>query len=154
MSDVSVASRGSGSAFVDSWIWLEYALDGRYADEAREVVRLVEDGSIRGHINPLVTAEVAYRIENELGGDARREILDVIDDLDVESIPLADAKGHGKACATVRNQSYSQSGGVTLSYADAMHVVSAVSAGCDVLYTGDPDFAPVEEVEVAFVGHD
>ncbi|MFO7991980.1 MAG: PIN domain-containing protein [Thermoplasmata archaeon] len=35
----------------------------------------------------------------------------------------------------------------TLSYTDAIHLATALMADCDVLYTGDPIFKDIDEIE-------
>ncbi|MFB6180857.1 MAG: type II toxin-antitoxin system VapC family toxin [Candidatus Nanohalobium sp.] len=38
-----------------------------------------------------------------------------------------------------------------ISYADTVHVATAAMTGCDTLYTGDPDFEAVEELETEII---
>ena len=42
---------------------------------------------------------------------------------------------------------YYQRRSLELSYADAIHIVTAGATGCDRLYSGDPDFKTVSEVQ-------
>jgi predicted nucleic acid-binding protein len=42
---------------------------------------------------------------------------------------------------------YYQRGGCELSYADAIHIATAAMTDCNTLYSGDPDFENIDEVD-------
>ncbi|ELZ10805.1 hypothetical protein C479_08338 [Halovivax asiaticus JCM 14624] len=131
--------------FVDSWVWLEYLLDGKAADAAEAVIRdaTTEAG---GLIAPTVVAEVRYRIRCVDGDDGADEAVRILTSADeIQSMPLIDEVA--SEAADIRFQYYER-GSCELSYADAIHVATAtLHDDCERLYSGDPDFAEIDEIE-------
>lgn len=132
--------------FLDSWVWLEFVFDGDSADEAESVIERADSLDEGGLIAPTVVAEVSYRIrwvENE--ATAEEAIRAIRDYEHIESLPLVDEIG--EYAAELRSEYY-EPGERELSYADAIHLAAAaVHDDCHTLYTGDPDFDGVDEVE-------
>lgn len=129
---------------LDSWVWLEHRFDGEAAEAAEDVIRRAKTEG--GFIAPTVVAEVRYRVQSLEGRDAADDAVRFLTGADeIERMPLVDEIA--SYAADLRCQYY-DAGTCELSYADAIHVATAsLHDECEALYTGDPDFADVEEVE-------
>lgn len=132
--------------FLDSWVWLEFVFDGDAADEAEAVIERADHAEEGGLVTPTVIAEVAYRIRSVEDANTADTAIDAMHDYEhVESLPVIDEIG--EYAAELRH-AYYEPGERELSYADAIHLAAAiVHDDCDTLYTGDPDFAGVDEIE-------
>ncbi|QLH78754.1 PIN domain-containing protein [Halosimplex rubrum] len=127
-------------------MWLEFVFDGDSADEAESVIERANSPDVGGLVAPTVVSEVSYRVRRvEDEGTARAAIRAIRDFDHVESMPVVD--DIGEYAAELRSEYY-EPGDRELSYADAIHLATAVVHGdCDTLYTGDPDFEGIEEIE-------
>ena len=132
--------------FLDSWVWLEYLLGGDAQDAAEETIRLAASPDEGGLIAPTVVTEVAYRVRVESDRATAEEAVRAIEDLDdVECLPLVASVA--EYAAELRYKYYDRERRA-FSYADAIHLATAVVHDeCTVLYSGDPDFADVDEIE-------
>ncbi|MFB6141020.1 MAG: type II toxin-antitoxin system VapC family toxin [Halosimplex sp.] len=132
--------------FLDSWVWLEFVFDGDSADEAESVIERADTADEGGLLAPTVVSEVSYRIRRvEDDGTAERAIRAIRDYEHVESMPLVD--DIAEYAAQLRLEYY-EPGERELSYADAIHLATAVvHDDCHTLYSGDPDFADIDEIE-------
>lgn len=133
--------------FLDSWVWLEYVFDGDEADAAERVIQEANSADVGGLVTPTVTAEVAYRVRAAMDDDTAEDAVQAIRDFEhVECVPLVDELG--EYAAQLRHKYYDRRER-ELSYADAIHLaVASTVDDCDRLYTGDPDFEGVDEVDV------
>ncbi|WP_254864211.1 type II toxin-antitoxin system VapC family toxin [Halovivax gelatinilyticus] len=130
--------------FLDSWVWLEYLFDGEASESAERVIqRAITEG---GLIAPTVVAEVRYRVRTVDGKESADDAVRALTTADeIRSMPIVDEIAARAADLRYR---YYERGTCELSYADAIHVATASAHGdCEALYTGDPDFASVDEVE-------
>lgn len=132
--------------FLDSWVWLEFVFDGDRADDAESTIERANSAEEGGLVTPTVVAEVSYRIRSVEGEATAAEAVRAIDDYEhVESLPIVDEIGE---YAAELRWKYYEPGERELSYADAIHLAAAaVHDDCHTLYTGDPDFDGVDEVE-------
>jgi predicted nucleic acid-binding protein len=132
--------------FLDSWVWLEFLFDGDGAVEAESVIERADSPDERGLTAPTVVTEVSYRIRSVEDGAAAEAAIRAINDFEhVESLPLIDEIA--EYAAELRFKYYRR-GERELSYADAIHLATAtVHDDCHTLYSGDPDFADVDEIE-------
>lgn len=132
--------------FVDSWVWLEFLFDGDRADAAASTIERAASAEVGGLVAPTVLAEVSYRVRRVEDGDAAAEAVRALRDYEhVESMPVIDEVA--EYAAELRHEYYER-GECEPSYADAIHVATAaMHEECRALYTGDPDFADVDEVE-------
>lgn len=132
--------------FLDSWVWLEYLFSGDRAAAAGTVIEETDTRDVGGVVAPTILAEVSYRVrvvdDEETAADAVR----AINDYDhIESVPIVDEIA--EYAAELRYKYY-EPGERELSYADAIHLATAtVHDDCDVLYSGDPDFEGLDEIE-------
>lgn len=132
--------------FLDSWVWLEFVFDGDRADAAEAVIERADSPEVGGLLAPTVLAEVSYRIRTVDGAGTADEAIRAIHDYEyVESVPLIDQVA--EYAAELRFKYYER-GERELSYADAIHLATAtLHDDCHVLYSGDPDFEGVDEIE-------
>lgn len=132
--------------FLDSWVWLEYVLGGERESRAEALIERANTEAEGGLVAPTVVAEVAYRVRGVADEEtADRTVRAVRDFEHVESLPLVDDLA--EYAAKLRYEYY-EPGERELSYADAIHLATAsVHDECHTLYTGDPDFESVDEIE-------
>jgi len=132
--------------FLDSWVWLEFLFGGEKAGEAESVIERADAPDEGGLIAPTVVAEVSYRIRSVEDQETAEEAIRAIRDYEhVESLPLID--DIAEYAAELRFKYY-EPGERELSYADAIHLATAaVHDECHTLYSGDPDFENLDEIE-------
>ena len=133
--------------FLDSWVWLEAFFQGTHGADAAALVRDIDDEG--GVIAPTVLLEVNYRARREAGVERAQRLTEMIQRIEHLLIePLtADVALHA---ADIRDDYY-QRRSLELSYADAIHIATAVATECDRLYSGDPDFKNVSEVQTVVI---
>ena len=132
--------------FLDSWVWLEFLFDGDAADAAESGIERAASPSEGGLIAPTVIMEVSYRIRSVEDERTADEAVRAIRDYDnITSVPIVDEVGE---CAAELRFEYDDRSERNLSYADAIHLaIATLHDDCEVLYTGDPDFDGVDEIE-------
>lgn len=132
--------------FLDSWVWLEFLFTGEQADDAEELIERADSSEEGGLIAPTVIAEVSYRVRAvEDEGTAEEAVRAIRDYEYVKSVPLIDEIA--EYAAELRYEYYDP-GERELSYADDIHVATAATHDeCHTLYSGDPDFEDVDEVD-------
>lgn len=136
--------------FIDSWVWLEYLFGGPAADHAGGLIQEADTVSEGGLIAPTVIAEVSYRVHVVENAETADEAVRAIRTFDhIESLPLVDELAQYAAKLRVK---YYRRDERDLSYADAIHLaVASVHEDCHTLYTGDPDFEAVDEIETVVI---
>ncbi len=132
--------------FLDSWVWLEFVFSGEKDDEAESLIERANTPEERGLIASTIIAEVSYRVCVVKDRETAKETVRAIRNFEyIESMPLID--GIAEYAAELRYKYY-EPGQRELSYADAIHLATAVvHDDCEVLYSGDPDFAEIDEIE-------
>jgi len=133
--------------FIDSWVWLELSLEGDRRRAAADVIRRM--GGEGGVIATTVLMEVGYRLRRQADPRRANRVLAAIqrfDQLAIEPVTTSIALD----AIEIRDEYY-QRRELELSYADAVHVATAVATGCDRLYSGDPDFESIEELDTVIV---
>ncbi|ERH02583.1 MAG: putative nucleic acid-binding protein, contains PIN domain protein [Halonotius sp. J07HN6] len=132
--------------FLDSWVWLEYVFGGEQAAAAADAIQRANTADTGGLISPTVIAEASYRVRRVEDEATAEETVRVIHDFKhIESMPLVDEIA--EYAAALRAEYYDP-GERELSYADAIHLATAVvHDDCDVLYSGDPDFEGIDAIE-------
>jgi len=132
--------------FLDSWVWLEFLFDGDRAAAAESVIERADSPDEGGLVAPTVLAEVSYRVRSVEDAETAEEAIRAIHDYEhIESVPVIDEIA--ERAAEIRF-SYYERDERELSYADAIHVATAsLHDECDALYSGDPDFEGVDEIE-------
>jgi predicted nucleic acid-binding protein len=136
--------------FLDSWVWLEYLFGGEKDDEAESLIERADTPEEGGIVTPTVIAEVSYRVRVVEDDETAEEAVRAIRDYEyIDSVPLIDEIA--EYAAELRYEYY-EPGERELSYADAIHLATAVvHDDCDALYSGDPDFAALDGIEIETV---
>ena len=136
--------------FLDSWIWLEYVFSGDKDDRAEAAIERANSPDCGGIVAPTVLTELSYRVRVVEDDESARETVRAIRDYEhIESVPLVDEIA--EYAAELRFKYY-EPGERELSYADAIHLASAVvHDDCETLYSGDPDFESVDEIETVIL---
>lgn len=136
--------------FLDSWVWLEFIFSGEHASEAESVIKRANTAAKGGLIAPTIISEVGYRVRVVEDQDTATEAVRAIREFDyIDSMPLIDEIA--EYAAELRFKYY-EPGDRELSYADAIHLATAVvHDDCAVLYSGDPDFADLDEIETVIL---
>ena len=133
--------------FVDSWVWIEFfAEDERWRDAEAVLKRIPEAGGI---LAPTVLMEVWYRIQERTDVERADRVVGAIQRF--EGLEIAPVTTEAALTAARLREKYYQRGERELSYADAIHLAIAVMTDCDVLYSGDDDFAELDELETTIV---
>jgi len=132
--------------FLDSWVWLEYLFSGAKDEAAEAAIERANTPEEGGLIAPTVLTEVSYRVrvveDEATATDAVRAMREYEH---IDSVPLIDEVAEYAAALRYK---YYDPGERELSYADAIHLATAIQYDeCDALYSGDPDFDGIDEME-------
>jgi len=136
--------------FLDSWVWLEFLFSGEKAAAAEAVIERANTADEGGLIAPTVIAEVSYRLRTVEDESTATDAIGAIREYDhIDSMPLID--DIAEYAAELRFKYYSRAER-ELSYADAIHLaMAAAHDDCHTLYSGDPDFTGMDEVEIVIL---
>jgi len=133
--------------FVDSWVWIEFfAEDDRWRDAEAVLERIPEDGAV---LAPTVLMEVWYRIQEKTDIERADRVVETIQRF--EGLEIVPVTTEAALTAARLREKYYQRGERELSYADAIDLAIAVMTGCETLYSGDPDFEGLDEIETEIV---
>lgn len=132
--------------FLDSWVWLEFLFSGDKEDEAESLIERANTAEEGGLIAPMIIAEVSYRVRVVENRETAEQAVRALREFQyIDSMPVIDEIA---AYAAELRYKYYEPGERELSYADAIHAATAVvHDDCGVLYSGDPDFADLDEIE-------
>ena len=130
--------------FLDSWIWLEFFQDGKKKERCKELLTSKENIII----DPLVLMEIKYRTAKLFGIKKSEDILLAIESFEtLKSVPLFSKTA--KFAADLRLKYYNPKR--QLSYADCIHLATAINSGCKRFYSGDPDFKDIKEIDTVII---
>lgn len=128
--------------YLDTWVWVEYGLDGPHADTAEHVIESIGDGAVTSTIALL---ETGYILTREIDQRAADYVTSAIEDLqNVHVVPVT--AEIALYAAELRTRYYDRQDR-QLSYADAIHLSTAILTDCTTLQTGDADFEGVTEID-------
>ena len=129
--------------FLDSWVWIEFFSASSRWKEAEHIVARLE--SERGIISSTVLMEIRYWFLRKFGKEKADLIIHTIESFEnLEIVPVT--SGVAKYAADLRDKYY-QKGEKELSYGDAICLATAILTGCKKLYSGDPDFGNIDEID-------
>lgn len=132
--------------FIDSWIWIEFFFKNQKAEKAQGLINKIE--SEGGVIDSLVIMEVKYKMLKVHGKEVSDLVIQVIENIkNLRIVPVFSELA--KTAADLRIKYYSKE--TDLSYADAVHLATALFTNCTEFCTGDPDFKNVEEIKVRII---
>lgn len=128
--------------YLDTWVWIEYGLEGPNVNIAEDII----DGALdAGAVTSTITLlETAYILGREIDQSGADYVTSAIEDFEsIHVIPVtAEIALYAAELRARYNRQERQ-----LSYADAIHLATAVLTDCDRLQTGDADFEGVTEIE-------
>ena len=134
--------------YLDSWVWIEFFSRGESRDKAEEViVGLDGTGAV---ISTAVLLEVGYIFRRKYGEEKANGVITIIEAL--ENLHIVPVSSEVAIYAADLRDKYNRKGGRHFSYGDAIHLATAVLTGCGVLYSGDPDFQGIEELDTEIIG--
>lgn len=144
------SQQGLTVIFLDSWVWLEFIFSGDKSAEAESLIERANTPEEGGLISPTIIAEVSYRTRVVEDAETAEKAVRAIREFQhIESMPIIDDIA---AHAAELRFKYYEPGERELSYADAIHLATAViHTNCDTLYSGDPDFADLDEIETVIL---
>ncbi len=128
--------------FIDSWVWIEFFSEGEKSKKAEKIIEKLEEKE--GVISSTVLMEVKYRIKKKFGRELSDRTIHAIEAFDNLTILPVNAKV-AKYAADLRDKYYERNTREQ-SYADAIHLATAVLSDCETLYSGDPDFEDIDEI--------
>lgn len=136
--------------FLDSWVWLEYLFSGDKDAAAEAAIDRANASDEGGLITPTILAEVSYRIRVVEDATTAEDTVRAMREYEyIDSVPVIDAIGEYAAALRFK---YYAPGDRELSYADAIHLATAIRYDeCDALYSGDPDFDGIDEIETVIL---
>lgn len=134
--------------FLDSWVWLEAFFQGSHAADAAALVREIDDEG--GVIAPTVLLEVNYRARRETGVERANRLTRTI--RRIKGLVIEPLTTDIALHAAELRDTYYQRRSLELSYADAIHIATALATGCDRLCSGDPDFRDIDDLPTVVVG--
>lgn len=133
--------------FIDSWVWIEFFSKEGKGAKAERVLRKLKKG--KGVISSTVLLEVRYRVKRKFGREKADQVTYLIQSFNNLDIVPVTEKVAIKA-ADLRDKYYER-GEIELSYADAIHLATAIMIDCKKLYSGDPDFEEIDEIETEVI---
>ena len=133
--------------FIDSWVWIEFFSKDEGWKKAEEVIEKLEERE--GIISSIVLMEVKYRIRKKYDRQLSDRVIHTIQAFDTLRVLPVTAKV-AKYAANLRNKYYKREER-EISYADSIHLATADLSGCDILFTGDPNFKDVDEIETEII---
>lgn len=129
---------------IDTYAILAYYFEEKGAGEIEELVRSADSGDVEVYLNEINLGEVYYKTWKYKGKDAATEVLAGCISLPFKLIGVD--REFILAAAEIKAQN-------RLSYADAFCIATAKETSAPII-TGDPEFGPVEGVEIRWIGED
>lgn len=129
--------------YLDSWVWLEYVFGGTGEEAARNAIdRSRDDGGVTSTI---ALTEIDYILRRDVDRETADFVTSSIEDDDaIRVIPVSSEIA--LRASSLRTKYYRRRDR-ELSYADAIHIATAIVEGCSVIDAGDSDFNGIEEIE-------
>ena|SRR3989338_5075529 len=130
---------------LDSWIFLEYYSSGPKRDKCEKIIFCDKKKAI----SAILLMEVIYKSARKLGKIKTREIVRDIT-CSASTILVNVDRNIAEEAANLRLKYYK---GVDreLSYADCIHLATAIQLKCTKFYSGDPDFKGIKEIPIEIV---
>lgn len=131
---------------LDSWVWIEFFLRERGQSVAEAALRRGEaEGAV---LSTLALAEIWYVIARKLGISGADQFLSIVErSPNLRIVPVNTTIA--KYAAQLRLKYYSPK--CQLSYADAVHLATAIAMRCSKFVSGDGDFSGIAEIPVEIV---
>ena len=130
---------------LDSWIFLEFYMKGKKWLKCEQIVK---SRNIKA-ISTVVLLEIKYKLTKAFGKVEARKVLHKIKVNKSVLIINVDEQVAEKA-ANLRLKYY-KSKVRELSYADCIHLATAITSKCEKFYSGDPDFKGIKEIPMEII---
>lgn len=130
---------------LDSWIFLEYFVEGLKFKSCKQLV-LSKDTKV---MSAAALMEIRYRGTKIAGRTKARRFLH---DIKIDpSVTIVDVDSKIAERAAGLRLKYYNKDERELSYADCIHIATAINSKCDKFYSGDPDFKGIKEISVEII---
>lgn len=126
--------------FIDTWVWLEFL--GKSSDTSNAVILKPEK-----IISTATLLELKYHSIKKFGPENTEKIVYLVEN-DSTVLPLTSEIA--KLAADLRLKYYDKKE-KALSFIDCINLATAIVTGCDVFYTGDPDFRGIGEIKIEII---
>ncbi len=128
----------------DSSVFLDYFLRGPKKEKSRRYVLELSENKGSGVISSICLLEVKYHITRNLGHQKAEEAMFFIKN--IENLTIVDLNDNiAEMAADIRIKYYSKE--CPLSFADAIHVATAIVANCGKIVSADADFSYIKEIK-------
>lgn len=133
--------------YVDSWIWIEFFSRDEVWKKARNIITKLKKE--QGVISTIALMEVKYIVERKYGSEKANRVIGTI--LSFENLLILPVSIKVAIHAANLREKYYQRGEKEFSYGDALHLATAILAGCEAFYSGDRDFEDIDEIETTVI---
>lgn len=132
------------NVFLDSSVFLDYFLGGPKKEKSRNFIYNIVYKKIKGIINSICILEVKYHIVREKGHDKAEDAIFFIKNIEnLEIVYITDVIA--ERAADIRIKYYSKD--KPMSFADALHIATAIEKNCSKIITADSDFSGIAEMK-------
>lgn len=137
------------SIFLDSSIFLNYFLNGpKFQKSSRFIVDL-DNGQMKAVINTMCILEIKYHILQEKGHEQAEQAIFLIKrNSNLEIVPITSEIA--ERAAELRSKYYDRNER-PLSFADSLHLATAIEKNCSKLVTADSDFKDITEMRTEYI---
>lgn len=98
-----------------------------------------------GVMSTIGLTEVDYITQRELDRETADQLTSALEDF--EEIHLVPVTSEIALYGSELRAKYYERRGREISYADVIHIATAVLTGCETIHTGDSDFSDLDEIE-------
>ena len=131
---------------LDSHVFLDYFLQSDRRAKAESFISLILTGKSLGFVSTIALAEIKYKMLKLFGHEKAGNAIFLIKNS--PNMSIIDVNHNiAEMAADIRHKYYKKNKN-EMSYADAIHVSTAITSNCDVLITGDPDFKEIQEIKI------
>ena len=133
--------------FLDTWVLVDYFSKGDKYKKSENVINKIKKE--KAVIDTLVITELKYILSKKIGNEQTNKIiyyLQSISNLQIVPVVLPIAK----LAADLRLKYYDKKKRA-VAFADMIHLATAILTDCSTLYSGDPDFRDIEEIETSIL---
>ena len=130
---------------LDSHVFLDYFLKSEKEKMAGEIITKIINGKLSGFVSTIAIAEVKYKMLKLLGHERAENSIFLIKNS--PNLKIIDIDHNIAEMAADIRYKYYKKNERELSYADAIHISTALITGCDLIITGDSDFKNIQEIK-------
>ena len=132
-----------GKVLLDSSVFLHHFLQGPKKEKSRVIISNLVANRLSGIISSVCLMEVKYHVMQEKGHKKAEEIMFLIKKIEnVEIIEVSEQIA--ERAADIRRKYYSKER--PMSFADAIHIATAIEKNCSKIIAADSDFDDIKEI--------